>query len=54
MILFAVDGARFYVAETAIDRVAAVDMRTGGVLGRSGRPHGDGLGIAAGRSSAAR
>lgn len=44
--LFARDGARLYVAETGIDRIAEVDLASGKVLGRlpAGR-NGDGLGI---------
>lgn len=46
-ILFAPDGRRLYVAETGIDRVAEVDMRTGRVLGRlPAGDQGDGLAIA--------
>lgn len=45
-ILFSLDGARLYVAETGIDRIAEVDMASGKVLGRlpAGKA-GDGLAI---------
>lgn len=46
-ILFSRDGRRLYVAETGIDRVAEVDMKSGQVLGRlPAGDGGDGLAIA--------